>query len=104
MGLFLEPRNRSCKLAVQWGASSQRGSIRKYEVIPKRACVHRERQKAEHTTKLAKKITVAVSEGSHEFSFITYSSLSSFAYSQDGCTGTNCLRKFQIGVEEKPKN
>lgn len=63
-----------------------------------------EKDKAEHTTKLAKKIIVAVSECSHEFSFIAYSFLSSFAYSQDGCTGTNCVRKFQIGVEGKPKN
>lgn len=62
-----------------------------------------EKDKAELTTKLAKKIVVAVSECSHEF-FTAYSFLSSFAYSQDGCTGTSCVRKFQIGVEGKPKN
>lgn len=58
----------------------------------------------EHPTELANNVTVAVSEFSREFSFIIYSSLSLFAYSQEGDTGFSHVRKFQIGAEGKPKN
>lgn len=52
--------------------------------------------KAEHALKLAKKTIVAGSEFSHGSSFIAYSLLSLFAYSQDGSTGTSCGRNIQI--------
>lgn len=52
--------------------------------------------KVERALKLIKTTIVAVSEFSHGFSFIAYSFLSLFAYSQDGSTGTNYESKFQI--------
>lgn len=72
--------------------SSIHDSVRKCELTPKT-------NKAVRALKLTKMTIVTVSEFSHGFLFIAYSFLSLFAYSQDGSTGSNCERKFQI--EEK---